>query len=85
MKYAILPVLVTLSACGALDPDAKFTNANCRAAIYQDPTVRARLANTTGPQANSADFQAAEQAKQSFYDACAGATEKRRGGVQKVL
>lgn len=87
MKPALmLAALIGLAGCAGLDPDAAYPNAACRSAMYADPDVRAKLKETSSPNASSTTFKVADEAKAAAYERCVGAGSPgtRRGGVQKV-
>jgi len=86
-----------LASCAALDPDAGYTNADCRRAIYADPVVKQGIVNVAlsrpiagGQDENTTITNGQERitlgaAKQRAYNACLrGKGLLHGGGVQPV-
>lgn len=76
---------LSLSACGTLDPDTAYTNADCRKAMYEDPAVKAAIRGLGQPNTLLGGDGVAREAKDDAYGKCLrenGLAPK--GGVERV-
>lgn len=82
LASACFLALTALSGCATIDPDKEFTNADCRAAMLADPTVKQAFANISDSGDGWRDKIAI---KREAYNRCLRARGLLRGGgVQPV-
>lgn len=86
-RIALLALFATfsLAACGVLDQDAAYTNAECRKAMYDDPAVRRALPAVSQQNTILGGTGVLREAKDEAYGKCMrenGLAPK--GGVERV-